>query len=118
MPRLGTFFSLPNQSSAARTFDLWLASVFAFAPTRAWCRPPTAKRVAVQRAGMISIGLSNALAICAIAEPMRPCPGRQIGRALDRLGHVGKGGLEQARFGHWDGIVGVSYVRGIAPDVF
>ena len=64
MPRRGTFFSLPNQSNAARTFDLWLASVFAFAPTRAWCRRPTAKRVAIRRAGMVSTGLSNALAIC------------------------------------------------------
>ena len=49
---------------------------------------------------------------------MRPGPGRQIGRALNRLCRVGKGGLEQAWFGHWDGIVGVSHVLGIAPDVF
>ena len=63
MPRLGTSFSLPNQRSAARAFDLWLASVFAFIPTRAWCRRPIGKRAAVQRAGMMSNGLSIALAI-------------------------------------------------------
>ena len=34
-PRCGTSCSLPNQRSAARTLDLWLAKVLAVTPTRA-----------------------------------------------------------------------------------
>ena len=63
MPRLGTPVSLANQSSAARTFDLWFARVFGVDPTRAWWRRPIAKRADVQRAGIIGIGLSIDLAI-------------------------------------------------------
>ena len=50
-PREGTLYSLLNQRSAAATLDLWLATVFAVTPKRAWCSWPTGRRIAVHRAG-------------------------------------------------------------------
>jgi len=64
IPREGTLYSLPNQRSAAATLDLWLATVFAVTPKRAWCSWPTGKRIAVHRAGVTSTGRSSHLAIC------------------------------------------------------
>ena len=62
-PRTGTSCSLLNQRSAARTFDLWFANVFAVTPTRAWCNWATGIRTDVQRAGINVNGRSSHLAI-------------------------------------------------------
>src|ERR1700722_2465049 len=62
-PRGETWCSLPNQRSADATLDLWLATVFAVTPTRAWCSWPTDKQIEVQRAGINSSGRSSHLAI-------------------------------------------------------
>ena len=50
-------------------------------------------------------------------EPVRPDADRQICCSLDRLRHVGEGGLEQNSFTHWDGVLGAGWMIGIAPDV-
>ena len=51
------------------------------------------------------------------AEPVRTDAGRQIRRGLDRLRHVGEGGLEQNTFTHWDGVLGAFWMTTVARDV-
>ena len=61
---IATLCSLPNQRSAARTLDLWLANVLAVTPTRAWCKWATEIRTEDQRAGITVAGRPVHLATC------------------------------------------------------
>ena len=63
MPRVGTSYSPANQTSARRTLDLWFCNVFSRQPAIAWCSMEIGKRIAVQRAGMVSKGRASAFAI-------------------------------------------------------